>query len=355
MVAVVTAQVSIAPYYGGRSAAVSYTFDDGLLDQYTLAWPQLKKHGLKATFAVITSKVGGKMLSSQDRRDGTDGTPCMTWDMLREMAADGQEISNHGYAHRAVIRLQGEALRCEVQRADTMIFEQTGCFPRTYFYPGNAKSPETTAFCERDRVGSRTYQVSIGSKRDSTWLNRWVDSLIVRGEWGVGMTHGIAEGYDHFDDPQQLWSHFDYVSRLQEKIWIATFHDIAAYTKERDALTLDIRQHGNRIYVTPICQLNPILFTQPLTLVYYGTGQLLSARQGKRFMNIYENKGRQLVDFNPHGGIIVLKVDKHSKVEPPTMGWSSWNTYRVNVSSYVPFSSFAYMYVISRKMTPFAN
>ena len=89
-------QVSIAPYYEGRQAALSLTFDDGLLDQYTLAYPQLKARGLKATFAVIGSKVGGMVRSRQDRENGTEGTPCMTWQMLREMAADGQEIASHG-------------------------------------------------------------------------------------------------------------------------------------------------------------------------------------------------------------------------------------------------------------------
>lgn len=71
-------QVTIAPYYGGRQAAISLTFDDGLLDQYTLAFPQLKSRGLKATFAIIGSKVGGIIRSKQDRIDHTDGTPVIT-------------------------------------------------------------------------------------------------------------------------------------------------------------------------------------------------------------------------------------------------------------------------------------
>ena len=90
-------QVSITPYYGGRQAALSLTFDDGLEDQYTLAFPELKRRGLKATFAIIGSKVGGIMRSKQDRIDGTNGTPVMTWEQLREMAADGQEIASHGW------------------------------------------------------------------------------------------------------------------------------------------------------------------------------------------------------------------------------------------------------------------
>jgi len=48
-------QVSIAPYYGGRQAALSLTFDDGLEDQYTLAFPELKRRGLSSSCCNISS------------------------------------------------------------------------------------------------------------------------------------------------------------------------------------------------------------------------------------------------------------------------------------------------------------
>ena len=158
-----TSQVSVAPYWGGRQAALSLTFDDGLEDQYTLAWPELKKRGLRATFAVIGSKVGGIVHSKQDRQDGVSGTPCMTWDMLRTLAADGQEIASHGWEHRGLTRLSAEALRHEVQANDSAIYRETGQWPLTFVYPGNNKSPQVIAFCEQGRVGSRTFQTSFGS------------------------------------------------------------------------------------------------------------------------------------------------------------------------------------------------
>ena len=37
---------------------VTYTFDDGLADQYTIAYPMFRKAGLPATFFIIGSKVG---------------------------------------------------------------------------------------------------------------------------------------------------------------------------------------------------------------------------------------------------------------------------------------------------------
>lgn len=297
-------QVSIAPYYGGRLAAVSLTFDDGLLDQYTLAYPQLKQRGLRATFAVIGSKVGGVVRSKQDRADGTDGMPCMTWDMLREMAANGMEITSHGWSHQAVTRLDAEALRREVQHNDTVIFEQTGQFPRTFFYPGNAKNEACVAFCEQDRVGSRTFQTSIGSKRDTTWLCRWVDGLIEKGEWGVGMTHGIARGYDHFQDPQVMWTLLDYLVGRQHQVWVAPFCEVAAYVKECRHTLLDVSRSGGCVLVKPSCTLDARIFHQPLTLVMEGTSQ--HAVQDGRELSLVRKDGATLIDFNPHGGEIAV-------------------------------------------------
>lgn len=298
-------QVSVAPYAGGRLAALSLTFDDGLQDQYTLAYPELRKRGLRATFAIIGSKVGGVMRSKQDREQGTDGTPCMTWDMLREMAANGMEISNHGWSHQAVTRLDEKALRREVQRNDTVIYEQTGQFPRTFFYPGNAKNEACIAFCEQDRVGSRTFQTSIGSKRDTMWLYRWVEGLIAQGEWGVGMTHGIACGYDHFKDPQVMWAFLDYLTERQDRVWVAPFCEVAAYIKERQQTRLDVSKVDGRLLVKPVCTLDARIFHQSLTLVVEGDAPLHVIQDGKE-LNVCRKDGVTLVDFNPHGGEIVV-------------------------------------------------
>ena len=102
--------IHVARWLGDRQAAISYTFDDGLLEHYTMVFPRLKQLGLKASFCIIGSKVG------RDQK----GTPCMTWQQLREMAADGQEITSHGFRHQSVEKLTGEALRYEVQHNDTM-------------------------------------------------------------------------------------------------------------------------------------------------------------------------------------------------------------------------------------------
>lgn len=280
-------QVSIAPYYGGRQAALSLTFDDGLEDQYTLAFPELKRRGLKATFAIIGSKVGGMIRSKQNRINGTNGTPVMTWEQLREMAADGQEIASHGWEHRSVTKLDSVALQYEIAANDSAIEKNIGMRPATYFYPGNNKTDETVAFCERSKVGSRTYQLSLGSKRTLSFMKNYVEDLIAHGKWGVTMTHGIARGYDHFQDPQVLWDFLDYLVTKREELWIATFRDIAAYRKEAIATTLTVTKDKDLLTITPHCPLDAKLYHHPLTIVI---------------------DSKQMVDINPHGGPVSVRI-----------------------------------------------
>ena len=68
-----TAGIYVATYHGDRRAAIVYTFDDGLLEHYTMVFPELKKRGLKATFGIVGSKVGGDMKGT--RRRARDSQP----------------------------------------------------------------------------------------------------------------------------------------------------------------------------------------------------------------------------------------------------------------------------------------
>ena len=299
--------VAVARFKGDRDGAVSYTFDDGLLDQYTELFPVLKKLGLKATFALNGNTINRyeAMLKDSTSTDSLVITkPRMTWAMIKEMSDAGHEMTSHGWAHTNVKRIGGEALRYEVQHNDTVIWQHTGVFPRTFIYPGNAKEPEKTAFCSRDRVGTRTNQISIGSKRDAKWLKGWVEGLIKKKEWGVGMTHGISRGYDHFSDPKILFDHLAYAASLQRALWIGTFHDVSAYVAERDSVTLDVKRYGDEIIVTPSLDLDSALFTMPLTMVV--NRYVKEAVQDSKTLVVSQKNGMSLVEFNPHGGAVTI-------------------------------------------------
>jgi peptidoglycan/xylan/chitin deacetylase (PgdA/CDA1 family) len=303
-------KVTVANYFGDRRAAVSYTFDDGLLCQYTELFPMLQKFGIKATFAICGRPIN--QFEEHLRRTGNDTTsfskPRMTWDMVREISRAGHEISSHGWAHKNITTLEGEALRYEVQHNDSAIWQHTGHFPFTYCFPGNRKSPDKVAYVEKGRVAARIKQISIGSKRNDKWLHDWVRDLIDEGDWGVGMTHGISSGYDHFKNPEVLWRHFADLQTLRDKLWVAPLCEVAAYIKERNNIRIKVKRHGHGYIIVPKMTLDKHVFREPLTLIVRGT--VARAKQDGHSLKVSRNGHTSLLDIQPCGGKIYLELSE---------------------------------------------
>ncbi len=91
---------------------VALTFDDGGLDNYTVAFPLLKEHGFAATFFVITKTVGA------------EGQ--MDWDQLREMAEAGMSIQSHSISHPDLTGVSDERLKTELVDSRNAIAEAVG-------------------------------------------------------------------------------------------------------------------------------------------------------------------------------------------------------------------------------------
>jgi len=84
----------------GDGARVAITFDDGTIDHYQNAFPELVAHGMSATFFVVTTRVGQPGYVS--------------WDQLREMRKAGMEIGSHTRTHPFLSELDAAALEREV-------------------------------------------------------------------------------------------------------------------------------------------------------------------------------------------------------------------------------------------------
>ena len=292
--------VSVAKYRHDKVCAISYTFDDGLAEHYTLAAPQLEQRGFRGTFFINGSKV------NKDERHIKDTTR-VTWPQLKEMAEKGHEISNHGWAHRNFAKFPFEVLKEAILKNDSAIYAHVGVMPRTYAYPNNTKQGEAMAFVARNRVGTRLKQRSVGSKRTARDLEKWMETLIKTGDWGVGMTHGLTYGYDAFGNPQRLWEHWEQVKANEDKIWVGTFHEVVSYLKEREAIRLTVTEKKNKLHVVPELPLDKELFTEPLTMVVEGgTMKKVSARQGKKKLSVQLRSDKAFFDFDPFGGEIIV-------------------------------------------------
>lgn len=294
--------VSVAKYRHDKVCAISYTFDDGLAEHYTLAAPQLEQRGFRGTFFINGSKV------NKDERHIKDTTR-VTWPQLKEMAEKGHEISNHGWAHRNFAKFPFEVLKEDILKNDSAIYAHVGVMPRTYAYPNNTKQGEAMAFVARNRVGTRLKQRSVGSKRTARDLEKWMETLIKTGDWGVGMMHGLTYGYDAFGNPQRLWEHWEQVKANEDKIWVGTFHEVVSYLKEREAIRLTVTEKKNKLHVVPELPLDKELFTEPLTMVVEGgTMKKVSARQGKKKLSVQLRSDKAFFDFDPFGGEIIVTI-----------------------------------------------
>lgn len=289
--------IEIAPYRDGREAAISFTFDDGMLCQYTDIAPELEKRDLRGTFWIIGANMG---------TDSPD-YPWMTWEQVADLARRGHEISNHTWNHPNLPKLSADSVRWEVEYCDSVLQSVIGRRPRTLAYPYNAMSEEVVQICSEGRVGTRTFQTGQGqveSHQTAETLTQWLNDVIAQKIWGVTMTHGTTYGWDLWNDPQVLYHFFDEVKQAQDRVWVGTFEEVAAYIEEVKDVQVEDIQSGTVARFTPNLQsLSKELFDQPLTfrlLGQFGNGQY-AATQGEHTLEVVNLGDCLMINAVPNG------------------------------------------------------
>lgn len=290
-----TESVYITKFKGAKMGAVSFTFDDGDLDHYLLVAPELEKRGYRGTFWIIGDKI--------DRGDSV--RPRMTWSQLKEMSHRGHEISNHSFTHPKLVLMDQKDVRREIEMNDSAIERNVGKRPVTFCYPFNGYPGWIVNIAEENRVGSRTHQTGIGQQNNKStpeMMQRWTDDIIMKGDWGVTMTHGITIGYDKWYAPNELWDFFDYVKSHEDKLWVATFCDVAEYEKIRDHTALSCEYGDSAILITTSSRLEPSLFNKPVTVAVKKdlvAGNVMAYRDTERVL-VEEKDGVLLIEMYPN-------------------------------------------------------
>ena len=183
---------------GPRRARVLITFDDGYLDNYQVAFPILRAHGLPGVFFLATGMVGSCEVPWWDRiaylmktasrrrftlrypadlevdieahglrkslrdvlllhkrrenedparfvrelREETKGDEApddlrrfLDWNEAREMAAGGMAIGSHTHSHRVLSQMPPDQQLEELSRSRALLEEQLGAKPEALAYP----------------------------------------------------------------------------------------------------------------------------------------------------------------------------------------------------------------------------
>jgi peptidoglycan/xylan/chitin deacetylase (PgdA/CDA1 family) len=122
---------------GGNGApearTVALTFDDGYRGLLRHALPVLERHGFRATFFLVSDRVGG--VNAWDARHGDPPRPLMDWDEAADLAARGMEIGSHSRTHPFLPALGDRELEDEIRGSRETIEDRLGREVRFFSYP----------------------------------------------------------------------------------------------------------------------------------------------------------------------------------------------------------------------------
>ena len=99
------------------------TFDDGHRDNYTRAYPLLKRHGFVGTFFLITAPI------DQENEE------YVSWDQVKEMSTGGMEFEPHTYTHPDLRDQPVDYVVWQIMASKEAIEERTGKTSRFFSYP----------------------------------------------------------------------------------------------------------------------------------------------------------------------------------------------------------------------------
>lgn len=308
--------VRIAAFSGDRAAAISYTFDDNLRDQYTLAVPMLNEVGFKATFFVIagrtveTPEQGAQMREDGNPRNLWGG---ISWPELKKMADEGHEIASHTWSHPSLTKLTPAELDAQFSMAHDAIRSHVGKPPLTVAFPGNGSNAAVQAAARKYHLAYRAYQQSTSGKTTVASLNAWADKLVQEGKWGILMTHGVAQGYAALRGPEILREHLKYVKSRGSDVWVDTFLNITRYTQERENTKLDARRGESSAEITLTCSLDPKLFDLALTIVLQApSAREVSAKRNGAALPATVRGDSILIEAVPGDGVILVSWSARS-------------------------------------------
>lgn len=158
---------------------VLISFDDTRVDQYSVALPELNKHGFKGAFFIMTVSLG---------RPGY-----MNKEQVKQLADEGHSIGSHTWNHKNIKTYMAEDWTTQIQEPSRLLQTITGRPVDFFAYPFGLWNKDAIAKL-KDHGFKAVFQLS--ARRDENDPLFSIRRIIVPGEWsGVTMQRYMRNSF----------------------------------------------------------------------------------------------------------------------------------------------------------------
>ncbi len=336
----VDAPYEVGTWSGFKTAAITWTFDDGCTYQFSRALPMFDANGFKMTFYPVPS-----------------WSP--PWDKLQAAAAEGHEVGSHTVDHHlADVNYQQQIY--ELSQSQIIV---DSCIPGnqcvTIAYPNcnEGNEPLIAQYyiagrnCSSGLISatpSNFYQIGchiLGSCCGNNTLasiTSKIDAAGTAGGWCVFLIHDLDDGSGFSPLPSTVLSQsLQYLAARRNTCWVETFRNVVRYIKERnDATVTELSNTGNTITLQVTDTLNDAIFSYPLTIrrpLPAGWESAKVSQNGQpvttSFVDVNSVK-YMMLDVVPDGGNVVLikapaapaNLTEAAGLIPVSLDWNDNNT-----------------------------
>lgn len=295
----------IATWAGFRSGVATFTFDDNLANQLSIAVPIFDKYGYKASFYIVNN-----------------WSP--NYPKYKELAAQGYEIGSHSDSHTTT--MPDSEIASSKATIERQISNQQ-C--NTITYP-NCNVPNES-LVSQNYIGGRICSGQIDGKTPQNYnrissiicgktgsvnsvqaFQQKMQEAINKNGWVTFLIHEVDDGSGY--SPTQS-SDIDgalaWAKENDSKIWVTTFRNAIMYSKERDASTItkvssDENSETYRLSHSLSTTLSP--FDYPLSIRVKNAGNWQSVTATQKGSNLAAEIRNGYIYFEavPNGGDIVI-------------------------------------------------
>jgi peptidoglycan/xylan/chitin deacetylase (PgdA/CDA1 family) len=283
-------RASAIPYLGFSGTATFQTQAGEVYDEdknFSKAYQIIDDAYAKVRQGAFKPEASGGIISNQRDR--------ITWDELAALANRGYEFASHTVTHARLAVLDDANLNYELEKSRQDILDHLG-----YKHTFSVECPYGTEDSRGVSFALQRYQLARNYMPDSfvddldrastadpaasakeyvRWqrgpltntpldlIKSWIDKSLALGNvWLVMVSHGVdGIGWEP-KTHSEIAEYLAYMKSKEDKLWIATFQDVAKYIRERMHADVHWYADGDAISIVLRQSLTDLSYDLPLTL-----------------------------------------------------------------------------------------